>query len=128
MKQRRAGWAVGVAATLSIIMLNGGAESAVPDRQCGEASWYGGKWAGKLTASGEIYDVASLTAAHRTLPFGTLVRVTRQDADRDVVVRINNRGPFIKGRIIDLSEAAAERIGLRARGVGAVCLRVIGRR
>jgi hypothetical protein len=89
------------------------------------ASWYGGRWNGRLTANGEIYDEMSLTAAHRSLPFGSIVRVTNLLSGKQVVVRINNRGPYIKGRAIDLSRAAAEAIGLVGPGVGDVAIEVI---
>jgi len=78
----------------------------------GVASYYGPKFHGKKTASGEVFDMYKLTAAHRTLPFGTRVRVTNLENSKSVVVRINDRGPFIKGRIIDLSFEAARRIGI----------------
>ena len=93
----------------------------------GLASWYGGKdgFEGKPTASGEIYDSSLLTAAHRELPLGTVVDVTNLDNDRSVRVRINDRGPFIAGRVIDLSRAAAREIGLLGPGVGPVRLSVV---
>lgn len=91
----------------------------------GLASWYGGKFQGRLTANGEVFDTNQLTAAHRTLPFGTLVRVTNPRNAQSVVVRINDRGPFVEGRVIDLSRAAAERIGIAAAGVAAVELEVV---
>ncbi|SHK25875.1 protein of unknown function [Anaerobranca californiensis DSM 14826] len=92
----------------------------------GVASWYGDKFHGRRTANGEIYDKNKLTAAHRTLPFGTLVEVTFLRTGKSVVVRINDRGPFVDGRVIDLSEAAAREIGLRPYGIGDVRVRVIG--
>ncbi len=91
----------------------------------GVASWYGPGFAGRLTASGEVYDPGELTAAHQTLPFDTRVRVTNLNTGLVVVVRINDRGPFRAGRIIDLSRASAERIGLVATGVGPVRLEVL---
>jgi rare lipoprotein A len=94
--------------------------------QSGLASFYGYE-GGTRTANGERYNPGSLTAAHRTLPFGTRVRVTNASNGRSVVVRINNRGPFIGGRVIDLSTAAASRIGLTSRGVGQVNIQVLGR-
>ncbi len=103
-----------------------GPESAEPGMtQKGEASWYGRPYHGRRTASGEIYDMYALTAAHRTLPFGTRVEVTRRDNHRSVVVRINDRGPFVKHRIIDLSYAAARKIGLDVDGVAPVTIRVL---
>ena len=83
----------------------------------GRASWYGGRFHGRRTASGERFDKNALTAAHKTLPFGTRVRVRSLRNGREVVVRINDRGPFTKGRVIDLSQAAMKALGLRARGV-----------
>jgi rare lipoprotein A len=85
--------------------------------QRGKASWYGGKFHGGPTASGETYNKRSMTAAHRSLPFGTRVRVTNLRNGRSVIVRINNRGPYSKGRIIDLSELAAEKLGMIEAGV-----------
>ena len=94
--------------------------------QVGYASWYGPRFHGRRTASGEIYDMNALTAAHKTLPFGTLVRVTNLQNGKSVVVRINDRGPYVKGRIIDLSAAAAKKIGLDKSGVAKVKLEIIG--
>jgi rare lipoprotein A len=93
----------------------------------GVASWYGGRdgFEGKPTASGEIYDSSLLTAAHRELPLGSIVEVTNLDNGKTVRVRINDRGPFIAGRIIDLSRAAAGEIGLVGPGVGPVRLSVV---
>jgi rare lipoprotein A len=83
----------------------------------GRASYYADSLAGNRTASGERYDPKALTAAHRELPFGTRVRVVREDNGKSVVVRINDRGPFVAGRIIDLSHAAFSRIGPRGAGL-----------
>ncbi len=85
---------------------------------CGHASWYA---LYSRTASGEMMNPAALTAAHRSLPFGTKLKVTNPRNGKSVVVRINDRGPFIKGRLIDLSKGAAQKIGLIHRGVGKVC-------
>jgi rare lipoprotein A len=90
--------------------------------QEGMASWYGPSFHGKRTASGEVYDMEKLTAAHRTLPFGTLVRVTNLANDRTVVVRINDRGPFVAGRVIDLSRAAARELDMLVSGTARVRL------
>ena len=79
----------------------------------GLASWYGPRFHGKRTASGERFNTQAMTAAHKTLPFGTQVRVKSLSTGKEVVVRINDRGPFIKGRIIDLSNAAAKALGFR---------------
>lgn len=95
--------------------------------ETGVASWYGGRdgFEGKPTASGEIYDSSLLTAAHRELPLGSIVDVTNLDNGRTVRVRINDRGPFIAGRIIDLSRAAAREIELLGPGVGPVRVDVV---
>src|SRR5690606_3685928 len=85
---------------------------AVVQTLSGTASWYGGKFHGRKTANGETYDMHGLTAAHRYLPFGTEVVVTNQNNGKSVVVRINDRGPFVGNRIIDLSQAAANQIGM----------------
>lgn len=90
----------------------------------GVASWYGPKFAGRRTASGEVFDPAEYTAAHRTLPFGSTVRVTTESG-KSVVVRINDRGPFAKGRIIDVSQAAARDLGLIGPGHGSVTLALL---
>ncbi len=91
----------------------------------GSASYYAAKFNGRRTASGERFDNGNMTAAHRTLPFGTLVRVTNVATGNSVVVRINDRGPFTAGRMIDVSRAAADELGLVTRGHGTVELAVI---
>lgn len=91
----------------------------------GSASYYAAKFDGRRTASGERFSNGGMTAAHRTLPFGTLVRVTNLANGRSVIVRINDRGPFSAGRMIDVSRAAASELGLVARGHGMVELAVI---
>jgi len=88
----------------------------------GRASWYGEAHHGLLTASGERYDMYALTAAHRTLPFGTRLRVMKLDNDRIVEVRVNDRGPVVPGRILDLSYAAARKLG--AVGTGVIPVRI----
>ena len=93
----------------------------------GMASYYGRELLGRRTASGERFDPTDLTAAHRTLPFGSKVRVTNPRSGKSVVVRINDRGPFARGRLIDVSEAAARRIGLVAMGHGPVKLALLDR-
>ena len=97
---------------------------AARELERGHASWYGGQFHGRRTASGENYNKYALTAAHKTLPFGTIVRVRSLKHGREVEVRINDRGPFAKGRVIDLSQAAAEALGLTATGVAEVSLNV----
>ena len=89
------------------------------------ASWYGRPFQGQTSASGETYNAEALTAAHRTLPFGTSVRVRRVDGGDSVVVRINDRGPYSQNRIIDVSEAAARRLGMKAPGVVRVAVEVM---
>jgi len=88
----------------------------------GRASWYGGFHQGLLTASGERYDMNALTAAHRSLPFGTRIRVVNLANDRSVVVRVNDRGPTVPGRILDLSYAAAR--ALDAVGAGVIPVQI----
>ena len=90
----------------------------------GIASWYGHPYHGRQAASGEIYNMYDMTAAHRTLPFGTQVRVHDLENGRDVQVRINDRGPFVEGRIIDLSYAAAQAMGMN--GIAQVRLEILG--
>ena len=94
--------------------------------ETGMASWYGAQFNGRPTASGERFDMTALSAAHKTLPLPALVEVTNLANGRSAIVRVNDRGPFAENRIIDLSRAAAEEIGLLARGVGEVRVRYIG--
>ncbi len=93
----------------------------------GVASWYGGKFHGRRTANGEIYDQNGQTAAHKTLPFGTRVRVVNLENGRATVLRINDRGPFVRGRIIDVSRRAAEVLGFRSKGLARVGLQIVQR-
>jgi rare lipoprotein A len=93
--------------------------------ETGYASWYGPGFHGRRAANGEVYDQHALTAAHRALPFGTLVEVTRRDTGHRVVVRITDRGPFVRGRIIDLSKEAARRLNAIGPGVVPVRLRIV---
>jgi rare lipoprotein A len=93
--------------------------------QTGRASWYGQAHQGQRTASGERFDMNALTAAHPTLPFGTRLRVVNLDNDREVEVRINDRGPVVPGRIIDLSYAAARALGAVGAGIVPVRLTVL---
>lgn len=107
-----------VAATLTagmMIIASAGTASA----QCGRASWYA---LTSKTASGERMNPSAMTAAHRSLPFGTKLRVTNQKNGKSVVVRVNDRGPFAKGRVLDLSKAAAQRIDFISSGHAAVCM------
>ncbi|TKD38867.1 MAG: septal ring lytic transglycosylase RlpA family protein [Mesorhizobium sp.] len=105
--------AVTIAAGLMV-----GASTSPAAAQCGRASWYA---LYSKTASGERMNPSALTAAHRTLPFGTKLKVTNRNNGRSVVVRINDRGPFIKGRVIDLSKGAARRLGFISSGHTSVC-------
>jgi rare lipoprotein A len=121
-------------ALLGLVVLAGcarGVRQAAPPparlgaEQEGIASWYGEPYHGRTTASGEIYDMHALTAAHRTLPFGTRVAVTNLDNGRRVEVRVNDRGPFREGRIVDVSLAAARHLGMVLAGIVPVRLRVL---
>ncbi len=91
----------------------------------GIASWYGDDFVGKLTANGEIFDKHAKTAAHKTLPLGTIVKVTNLANNRSTKVRINDRGPYVEGRLIDLSYAAAKELGFDTLGTTQVRLQVI---
>ena len=93
--------------------------------ETGIASWYGGRWIGRLTANGETYRQGDVTAAHKKLPFHTPVRVTDLKTGKSVVVRINNRGPFVRGRIIDLSVVAAKQLGTYDRGIAKVQIQAL---
>ena len=95
-------------------------------RQRGTASWYGKKFHGRNTSSGEKYDMHAMTAAHKTLPLGTWVQVTNLANGRKVRVRINDRGPFVRGRIIDLSYAAAKKLGMVGPGTAPVEIVALG--
>jgi rare lipoprotein A len=96
--------------------------------QTGKASWYGKKFHGRKTANGERYDMYGLSAAHKTLPLGTWVRVNNRDNGRTLDVRINDRGPFVRGRIIDLSYGAAKKLGVVGPGTANVQLIALGNR
>lgn len=95
--------------------------------EVGMASWYGSAHNGRPTSTGERFDMNALTAAHKTLPLPGMVEVTNLETGQRVVVRINDRGPFVEGRIIDLSREAADELGLLAKGVGRVRVRYLGR-
>jgi rare lipoprotein A len=107
------------------ILTSQAVKNQVKGRKKGRASWYGPGFHGKRTASGERFNQNALTAAHRSLPFGTKVKVTNAHNGRSVIVRINDRGPFHGGRIIDLSKAAARVLGIG--GTAPVILEVLGR-
>lgn len=93
--------------------------------QTGIASWYGSEYHGRPTASGEIFDRNAMTAAHRELAFQTWVEVTNLENGRKVTVKINDRGPFVEGRIIDLSERAADELGMKIAGLAQVSLQIV---
>ena len=105
---------------LSVSSASAQTAAAAAPFELGMASFFAAEMAGRRTANGETCDPATLTAAHRTLPFGTRLRVTNPANGKSVVVRINDRGPFARGRVIDLSKAAAAEIGLVQRGHGRV--------
>lgn len=95
------------------------------DAQAGQASYYGERFHGRLTASGERYDMHAMTCAHRTLRFGTIVRVTNLRNGRTATCRITDRGPFVRGRVIDVSRAMAVKLGMLNAGVVPVRLQII---
>lgn len=124
----RWGWAAGALALLTVqacSLVKPATPPVVGGHQEGVASWYGPGFHGRRTANGEVYDQYELTAAHRTLPLGTRIKVTNERTGKFVVVRINDRGPFIKGRVVDLSRGAAKVIGLTATGVAPVKVSVV---
>ncbi len=94
--------------------------------QYGKASWYGKKFHGKKTANGERYDMYGMTAAHKNLPFGTILRVTNMQNKKSVVVRVNDRGPFVEGRVVDLTHSAAKKLDMLGPGVVSVKIEAIG--
>jgi rare lipoprotein A len=128
---------LGFAAALCVTAPAGGDRTRVEPRhaapatrapewaQAGRVSWYGPGFHGRRTANGEVFDTNELTMAHRTLPFGTEVRVTNLANGRSVVLRVNDRGPYVRGRIADLSHAAAARLGFVDHGVTRARIEVI---
>ena len=121
MKVRR----IVLAGIVSCLIVAGCATWMAPEEQSGVASWYGPGFHGNKTASGEVFDMHARTAAHRTLPFGTLVRVTRLDTGASTVVRINDRGPTKRDRVIDLSNGAAQELNLVKDGLARVRIDII---
>ncbi len=123
--------ALAVAAAVGIVTAPGSSSAQaseslrVAQTVSGPASWYGARFHGRRTANGERFDKNAMTAAHRSLPFGTRVRVTNQRNGRTVVVRINDRGPFVGNRVIDLSRAAADAVGMVRSGVAPVQLDIL---
>ncbi len=91
----------------------------------GHASWYGPGFHGRRTANGEIFNKYDLTAAHKTLPFGTVLEITNPETDKTIRVRVNDRGPFIKGRVLDLSQKAAQELGFMLKGATDVVAKVL---
>lgn len=137
--KRLFGWILAVGAVLAIVSCAGMSvreESAVPDlpspvppqvtdtvyRETGVASWYGRDFQGRTTSSGEIFDMNGISAAHRTLPLGTVLSVTNLDNFKSIKVRINDRGPFVKGRVLELSFGAAKELGFASQGTARVKL------
>ncbi len=123
-----AAWLAMASAMAGAAPPSGNAPAAAADPaavETGVASWYGPDFDGKRTSSGEVYDQEGLSAAHRTLPFGTYLLVRNLDNGASVVVRVNDRGPFAKNRVIDLSEAAARIIGMIPTGTARVSLAVV---
>jgi len=120
-------WLLYVIISITLVGLIVLYQVAGPYYETGIASWYGPGFHGNLTANGEVYDMYGVSAAHKTLPFGTIVRVVEIETDRSIVVRINDRGPFIEGRIIDLSKGAAEKLGIVEKGITEVGLRILRR-
>jgi rare lipoprotein A len=95
-------------------------------RETGVASWYGAEFHGRPTANGETYNMYGLTAAHRLMPLGTTIRVTERETGRSVTVKVNDRGPFVRGRILDLSYGAAKALGMTGSGTAPVAIEVVG--
>jgi len=113
---------ISAVALLGLVLLY---QVAGPYYEVGIASWYGLGFDGNYTANGEVYDMNEISAAHKTLPFGTVVRVVEFSTGKSIVVRINDRGPFIEGRIIDLSKGAARELGIIDKGITKVGLRIV---
>jgi rare lipoprotein A len=116
----------GVAVSACTVLPKGRADLDVSLKERGIASWYGEDFHGWMTANGEIYDMEALTAAHRTLPLGTWVLVTNVENGKQVRVRINDRGPYLYGRVLDLSLAGARELDMVESGVAAVQIEVVG--
>jgi rare lipoprotein A len=102
-----------------------GGDYGVGYRETGVSSWYGEPFHGRQTANGEIYDMYGLTAAHRLMPLGTIVKVTHRENGRSVTVKVNDRGPFVRGRILDLSYGAAKRLEMTSTGTAPVAIEVV---
>lgn len=133
LRHRNSGWRVHVPAPVLAVVLAGCAGNPGPApmpgveagwQQEGKASWYGPGFHGRQTASGEIYDMEAMTAAHRGLPFGSVVRVLNLDNGLETRVRINDRGPFARGRVLDVSRAAARELDMLGPGTARVRIEV----
>ncbi len=120
-RKRRRGFMV--LAVLALALPFGAAQARVQE---GMVSWYGARFHDRPTASGELFDAGAMTMAHPTLPFGTRVRVTNLRNGRSVVVRVNDRGPFVGSRIADLSQAAASALGMMSRGLARARIEILG--
>lgn len=118
--------ACGFAVSACTVLPKGRADLDVSMKERGIASWYGEDFHGWMTANGEIYDMEALTAAHRTLPLGTAILVTNVENGKQVRVRINDRGPYLYGRVLDLSLAGARALDMVDSGVAAVQIEVVG--
>ncbi|OGW70594.1 MAG: hypothetical protein A3A88_07250 [Nitrospirae bacterium RIFCSPLOWO2_01_FULL_62_17] len=118
--------ACGVSVSACTVLPKGQADLDVSIKERGIASWYGEDFHGWMTANGEIYDMEAFTAAHRTLPLGTWVLVTNVENGRQVRVRVNDRGPYLYGRVLDLSLAGARMLDMVDSGVAAVQIEVVG--
>lgn len=118
--RKKLGWLLGAFSGFWLLAMPALAADVGAERQVGRASWYGARHHKERTATGERYNRSALTAAHPTLPMNSRVRVTNLENGRSVVVRINDRGPYNEGRIIDLSQRAAEMLGMKRRGVATV--------
>jgi rare lipoprotein A len=94
-------------------------------QEFGLASYYGQRWDGKTTANGEKLNLRELTAAHKSLPFNSIVKVTDLDTGKSIIVRINDRGPYVRGRIIDLTDSAAKKLGILHKGIAKVKIEVL---
>jgi rare lipoprotein A len=116
-------WCMGNSLWVLLFCVFGFSSCAKKITETGMASYYGDGYHGRKTANGEIFNKRKLTAAHKTLPFGTVVKVKNLSNGQTVKVRINDRGPFVKGRIIDLSEKAAQKIDMKQQGVAEVQLK-----
>lgn len=110
---------------LALLILSGTSGFSIDKVFSGKGSWYGDKFHGRKTASGERYDVNKYTAAHKTLPFGTILKVTNKSNGKSVVVRVNDRGPFVKNRVIDLSKKAAQDLGYLKTGIADLKIEIV---